>query len=290
MSTTALPGSVPSFDELAAKRMGPVRRYLRTHPRFVTISVCLFYLIGTLPGVIFMAGIEENSETVFLLTALATAVTLLFRRRAPMTVLLLVFGFQCVTSLVLGPAYGADGLGTMLALYMVATSYSAKRTVPLAILAAGFQMVLLVLIGYPDLSGLDVIPPPGVDGFALKLVVLMISAGFLVMLYLITVAVGVSVRNSRIHEAELNHWASQVSSLAQIAERNRIAREMHDVIAHSLSVMIALSDGARVVSKKDPERAGDVLAELSNTLIRDHQPTTGTLPRGWASTALHLHR
>ena len=34
---------------------------------------------------------------------------------------------------------------------------------------------------------------------------------------------------------------------------------MHDVVAHSLSVMIALSDGAAVVIKRDPHRAGEVL-------------------------------
>ena len=40
---------------------------------------------------------------------------------------------------------------------------------------------------------------------------------------------------------------------------------MHDVVAHSLTVMISLSDGAAVVVEKDPERAGEVLGELSRT-------------------------
>ena len=38
-----------------------------------------------------------------------------------------------------------------------------------------------------------------------------------------------------------------------VNERNRIAREMHDVVAHSLTVMISLSDGAAVVVRKDPD-------------------------------------
>ena len=40
---------------------------------------------------------------------------------------------------------------------------------------------------------------------------------------------------------------------------------MHDVVAHSLTVMISLSDGAAVVVKKDPARAAEVLGELSRT-------------------------
>ena len=40
---------------------------------------------------------------------------------------------------------------------------------------------------------------------------------------------------------------------------------MHDVVAHSLTVMISLSDGAAVVVRKNPDRAGEVLGELSRT-------------------------
>ena len=40
---------------------------------------------------------------------------------------------------------------------------------------------------------------------------------------------------------------------------------MHDIVAHSLTVMVSLSDGAAVVVKKDPARAAEVLGELSRT-------------------------
>lgn len=62
-----------------------------------------------------------------------------------------------------------------------------------------------------------------------------------------------------------------------IAERNRIAREMHDIVAHNLSVMIALTDGAALTLDRDPARARvaidqaaatgrAALAEMRNTL------------------------
>jgi signal transduction histidine kinase len=55
------------------------------------------------------------------------------------------------------------------------------------------------------------------------------------------------------------------AQLARAAERSRIAREMHDVVAHSLSVMITLADGAVVALDRSPDRSRAALAELSST-------------------------
>ena len=81
----------------------------------------------------------------------------------------------------------------------------------------------------------------------------------------IATGIGISVRQRREHEQEIAAWAARTASLASVNERNRIAREMHDVVAHSLTVMISLSDGAAVVVRKSPDRAGEVLGELSRT-------------------------
>jgi signal transduction histidine kinase len=69
----------------------------------------------------------------------------------------------------------------------------------------------------------------------------------------------------------------QLTELAVSAERSRIAREMHDIVAHNLSVMIALTDGAELQLDRDPDRAREAihqaaatgrsaLAEMRNTL------------------------
>lgn len=265
MSQPTLQETVASFDELAAKRMGRVRRYLRTHPRVVVIGVVFIYLLTTLPGVLLMAGMPQANATGLLVATLAVAAALLYRRRAPMTVICLVFFFECLSLVIAGPQGGLGGVGMIIALYTLATSYSAKRTIPLAVLAGSFQTVLMVLMGFPDMAGMEFDPSDGIDEATFSRVIIAISGSFIIGFYIAAAAVGMNVRNSRIHEAELNHWASQVSRLAQVEERNRIAREMHDVVAHSLSVMIALSEGARVVSKRDPARAEEVLGELSGT-------------------------
>ncbi len=48
-------------------------------------------------------------------------------------------------------------------------------------------------------------------------------------------------------------------------ERNRIARDMHDVVAHSLAVVIAQADGARYAKANDPEAVDGALSAISST-------------------------
>ena len=57
----------------------------------------------------------------------------------------------------------------------------------------------------------------------------------------------------------------QRTALAVADERARIAREMHDVVAHSLSVIIAQADGGRFVASQKPEKAAEVLGTIGET-------------------------
>ena len=52
------------------------------------------------------------------------------------------------------------------------------------------------------------------------------------------------------------------SRLAADAERMRIAREMHDIVAHSMSVMIAQADGGRFVVAHDPAKGAEVFGTI----------------------------
>ena len=55
------------------------------------------------------------------------------------------------------------------------------------------------------------------------------------------------------------------AELAAVVERTRIAREMHDIVAHNLSAVIALADGARYAAAKDPQVASDTLGTIADT-------------------------
>jgi signal transduction histidine kinase len=63
----------------------------------------------------------------------------------------------------------------------------------------------------------------------------------------------------------LERERDQQGALAAAAERTRIAREMHDVVAHHLTVMVTLSEAAAAASASSPDRAAEVMRSVSAT-------------------------
>jgi signal transduction histidine kinase len=63
----------------------------------------------------------------------------------------------------------------------------------------------------------------------------------------------------------LEEGRRQEVRLELLAERARISREVHDVVAHSLSGIIAQADGGQYAATRDPQRAVDVLAGIATT-------------------------
>jgi signal transduction histidine kinase len=57
----------------------------------------------------------------------------------------------------------------------------------------------------------------------------------------------------------------QRSVLAVADERSRIARELHDVVAHSISIMVVQSEGAKRMMDRDPKRALVALEQIEGT-------------------------
>jgi signal transduction histidine kinase len=100
---------------------------------------------------------------------------------------------------------------------------------------------------------------------------------FLVLLWYIGVCGGLwlmayTMRTRRLYVAGLEERAATLERerehLARIAvadERAAIARELHDVVAHSLAVMIVQADGGRYAFDAEPEKARDVLATVAAT-------------------------
>jgi signal transduction histidine kinase len=65
--------------------------------------------------------------------------------------------------------------------------------------------------------------------------------------------------------ARLERERDAQAQIAAAAERARIARELHDVVAHNVSVMVVQADGAGYALDADPERAREALGAISRT-------------------------
>jgi signal transduction histidine kinase len=83
---------------------------------------------------------------------------------------------------------------------------------------------------------------------------------------------GDSMRYRRGYYAALEDRAARLEAerdaqakVAAAAERARIARELHDVIAHHVSVMVVQADGARYALRSDPRTTEHALAAISGT-------------------------
>jgi signal transduction histidine kinase len=71
---------------------------------------------------------------------------------------------------------------------------------------------------------------------------------------------------AELHEATVKAQEAQEEEAqrAIAEERRRIAREMHDIVAHSVSVMVVQAGGARRILSKDPDRAVAAAQEIEN--------------------------
>ena len=89
--------------------------------------------------------------------------------------------------------------------------------------------------------------------------------------------------------AALEAARSTDAELAVAAERSRIAREMHDVVAHSLAVIIAQADGGRYAAATNPEQATkslETIAEIGRDALADIRRILGVLRTADADVAI----
>lgn len=87
--------------------------------------------------------------------------------------------------------------------------------------------------------------------------------GLIVLLTAVTVALmWLTGRYSLRRDQAVEALAAR-AELATVSERNRIARELHDIVAHSLTVVIAQADGGRYAGRKDPDKAIEALDTIA---------------------------
>ncbi|PWD51994.1 two-component sensor histidine kinase [Serinibacter arcticus] len=264
----------PEFTELTTRRLGPVRAYFVRHPVVMDVLVMAWFGVPALFSAMVIGtdvpGFELSRAQIVtaLGCMLAAAVALWWRRRAPVVTLVVITALAAVAAVVSLNTNGLE-LATAFCVYAVAASGGARRS------WAAFGGATLVLVAALLWGGavVDTIDISTDDGIQISTLTYQITgAALILILNLVALAIGTGVYNRRQHVSTLiergNRLAlerDQREQLAVVAERSRIARELHDVVAHSLTVMVTLSDGAAGIAERDPARARTTMLDVSET-------------------------
>ncbi|WP_163542665.1 sensor histidine kinase [Occultella kanbiaonis] len=248
---------------MSAPAQPPVAWTGRVTPNAVdAVFAGVALLFVGLPSLAFAVamGYPATGAAVGGLASLVMPVAIGWRRSHPVHSSVVVYAAALAHVLAGAPLIFADSL-IFVALYSV-TVYGpmwARRT------ALGSALLgCLILSGYyAATSGQVPMHSLVVAGAAMT---------FLSALVMITWAIAM-VRKARVDQIEsladraarLEVERDQQAKIATAAERARIAREMHDIVAHSLSVVIAQADGGRYAASADPEAATRALTTISET-------------------------
>ena len=131
----------------------------------------------------------------------------------------------------------------LLAIYSAAAHTSGRRT-----LVAGGMVVGLHVMAFAS-------DGTGISADTVIFYTLLLSTPW---------AAGRAVRQRRLNDRELEQEKTRAAA-AIVEERARIARELHDVVAHSISVMVLQARGGRRVLDSDPADARDAFAVIEST-------------------------
>jgi signal transduction histidine kinase len=225
----------------------------------IDVAFSLIFFLGGLASFTFGVQGKENEPHVTLLVValILAAVPIAFRRKYPLPVLIVVTGGLIMATL-LGQGFGLAPVAVF-PLYTVATQLD-RRTSVMALCGVGLAFLAsLGLVALVHATGRNV--TENVNDLTTNIITCG-AAWF----------VGDSVRARRAYVVGLSLQAEQrqrreVERVQQSVaeERLEIARELHDIVAHSLSVIAIQSGVGRHVLDLQPEEARNALAAIETT-------------------------
>ncbi|WP_436849818.1 sensor histidine kinase [Streptomyces californicus] len=274
-------GTAPALTRFIRGVLDRLRAFDRRRPRVWDAAVTGFWVVAavldyTSGGWRTTAHDDVTApEHLVLLMSLGFSLPLLWRRTHPLAVVVLMAPIA-VVNVWTGAVVQASLLQLIPVFHLVLRS--SLRTV-------GAASLLFVV---PVLSGGVRIP----SDWGQEVVSYVWGLVFVVLL-------GIAVRTRReytealVERAQrLEYERDQQAKFAAAAERTRIAREMHDIIGHNLSVITGLADGGAYAARKSPERAGQALEVIGTTsrqalselrrllgVLRDDHPDADRTPQ-----------
>ncbi|MDX3097246.1 sensor histidine kinase [Streptomyces sp. ME19-03-3] len=228
--------------------------FLRRHPTLVD-GFWALVLLGISALWIVADGQHADTRAAAVPLALALSVVVALRRRMPEKMLLLAL-LVGVLQVVLDVQVNPGDFAMLLIIYTVAAN-GARWASRLALVGGLFASPIST-VRWPNES----------EGHWADTV----ATVFLAVPFVLAWVIGDSLRTRRAYYAELEERAARLqrereaqSKAAVAAERARIARELHDVVAHNVSVMVVQADGAAYVLDASPEQAKQALQTISTT-------------------------
>jgi signal transduction histidine kinase len=219
------------------------RRSLRL-PRQVDLVLAVALALLALveiwwPGGFLATGPIEGSRVVLVPTALAMTLPLAVRRRWPLATVLVVFGAAALQGLATSPT---EGLSTVVALLVAAYSVAAYSEAPRAVAGLAYALALsLVFVGNAG------------------------DAAFAAVLFGGAWVAGRIVRRQNLLFDALAREQAARERAAAADERARLARELHDVVAHSVSTMVVQAEAGESLLERDPERARAAFVSITSS-------------------------
>jgi signal transduction histidine kinase len=242
---------LPLIRRLAAHRFTPAQ--------LVAIDAVVVTVIIVLMHVVMHGQRPQVSGTGWEITGWAAyivaAVAVLFRRRFPRATLAVVLPIV-VGAVSLRAGYGIP-FYVAIVLYSV-VAISSRRTALILVSVAACSILAANIIGGDQ--------------------VVLASIGSVTVL-LLGGLTGECTRASRVYAGQRAERAAEIATAAEAAqaeqvrlalaeERSQIARELHDIVAHAMSVIAVRSGVARMVIDTDPQQAREALAIIETTTRR----------------------
>jgi signal transduction histidine kinase len=226
--------------------------WLRAHPRSADSLLAGFIAVMSVVTHLTERSAEYHEPSVVgVLLALAATVPIAWRRVQPLTVLCVVTVVQMVSEAF--NYVGSGWVGVFIAAYTVGSILGSR-------VAWRIVVVLLpVLVAFVTLGWVR-----GDAPWQALVTVPVMFGGAMVL--------GDNMRRRREHVAELAERAERAERERELLahqrlqeERTRIARELHDVVAHSVSLMVIQAAAARRQLSVDPQRADQALSTVEQT-------------------------
>jgi signal transduction histidine kinase len=234
------PPSRPPLGNAPRRFRGPFARWPRAADAVLAAAVFLatVFLVDGPGDSVVIRPIGDVPVAALLVYAVASG-ALYWRRRAPLAVLGVAVGAWAVT---LGSGYADVGGVAIIALYSAGrhASEAQDRWARVGVAAA----IVVVLV--------DGLTEPAPWGEAVLGAVVMFVAWY----------VGRRLRLRSERAAELLRGQAAEARRIVIEERTRIARELHDVVAHRVSLMTVQAGAAKAVAAEDPEGALRAMAAV----------------------------